>query len=191
MRAMGLHFQTMGGSKTAMSTAESQPWLSAAQNGQEWALELLHSTHYDSVSSLCRRLLGPTEDAEDAIQTTFIQAFRTISKFRGDCKVKTWLYRIAVNESISLLRKRKELPLKLPDTLVSPDGSKEVLNRVAVQSVMVRIHPDFRTVLTLHYWEELGCEEMAQILNLSVSGVKMRLKRAREAFEKEFEGKRS
>ncbi len=88
---MGLHYQSLGGSKTAMGATESQPWLEAARNGQEWALELLHSTHYDSVSSLCRRLLGSGEDAEDAIQSTFIQAFRTISRFRGDCRIKTWL----------------------------------------------------------------------------------------------------
>ena len=188
---MGLHYQSLGGSKTAMGATESQPWLEAARNGQEWALELLHSTHYDSVSSLCRRLLGSGEDAEDAIQSTFIQAFRTISRFRGDCRIKTWLYRIAVNESISLLRKRKERSLALPETLASPDGAKNVLNRVAVQSVMIRIHPDFQAVLTLHYWEEMGCEEMAKVLNLSLSGVKMRLKRAREAFEKEYEGKKS
>lgn len=164
---------------------EAEPWLAAARTGEAWALELFFNRYQGPVYALCFRLLGRAEDAQDATQTAFIKAFRSLPRFRGESGVKTWLYRIAVNEAMSLARGRK----RTSDLNDEPGPAPEpaLVERLAVEQVLTRITPDHRAVLVLRFWEGLSYEEIAGVLQISLSAAKMRLHRARDEFRRTYE----
>src|SRR5712692_11858751 len=109
-------------------------WLSAARRGEPWALEQLYQSHQPQIYALCYRLLERAEDAEDAVQATFVRAFRALPRFRGDSTARTWLYRIATNEALGILRRRRD-PAPVEDRAAgSPDGTAQVVERLAVRA---------------------------------------------------------
>src|SRR5256885_1741092 len=89
---------------------DERRWLQSARRGELWALERLYQGYHAQVFALCSRLLGRAEDAEDAAQATFVRAFRALPGFRGDSSTRTWLFRIATNEALGMLRRRRESP---------------------------------------------------------------------------------
>src|SRR5258708_4068165 len=114
-----------------MDQSAEQHWLPAARLGERWALERLYNAYQAQIYSFCHRLLRRVEDAEDATQTTFARAFRALPEFRGESSIKTWLYRIAVNEATSLLRKRRRATVFLDETVSVPDSARSVMERMA------------------------------------------------------------
>jgi RNA polymerase sigma factor (sigma-70 family) len=162
-------------------------WLHAARRGEPWALERLYHSYQSQVYALCYRLLGRAEDAEDAAQGTFVRAFRALPRFRGDSSTRTWLMRIATNEALGLLRRRRETPELVEETASTPDGAPAVVERLAVRNALARLSPDHRAVLVLRLWEELSYQEIAEVLGITLPAVKMRLSRAREEFRKCYE----
>jgi RNA polymerase sigma-70 factor (ECF subfamily) len=162
-------------------------WLAAARCGQSWALERLYQCHQPQIYALCYRLLERVEDAEDAVQATFVRAFRALPQFRGDSSARTWLYRIATNEALGILRRRRDsAPVDEVDAS-TPDGAAAVVERLAVRAALSRLTPDHRTILVLRLWEELSYTEIATVLGISLPAVKMRLNRARAEFRKYYE----
>ena len=157
--------------------------------------ELVHR-HERKIFRLTQHITGNREDGEDALQETFLKAFSRLDQFHGDSQFYTWLVRIAVNESLMKLRKRKAnptysldepieteedfLPREHADWEENPEQKyaraelSEILDR-AVNS----LPPVFRTVFVLRDIEGMSTEETAKILNLSVPAVKSRLLRAR------------
>src|SRR5579871_5370874 len=169
-----------------MNALDERSWLPAARLGERWALEQFYHCYQAQVYTLCYRMLGRAEDAEDATQAAFVRAFRALPGFRAESSAKTWVYRIAINEALSLLRKRHHAPCPLEETSSVPDGTASVAERLAVGAAMVRVKPDQRAILVLRYWEEMSYEEIAEVLGLSLAAVKMRLNRAREEFRKRY-----
>jgi RNA polymerase sigma-70 factor (ECF subfamily) len=167
--------------------AEEAVWLTAAQRGESWALEAFYNGYQDRVFGLCRRLLVSPEDARDATQVSFVRAFRELPRFRGHSTVRTWVYRIAVNESLSMLRRRRETTGALDENATDGDGEPSLVERLAVRAALEQTKPAHRTILVLRFWEGLSCDEMALVLGISVSAVKMRLKRARDEFRHYYE----
>jgi RNA polymerase sigma-70 factor (ECF subfamily) len=166
---------------------EEQGWLPAARRGESWALERLYRCYQPQVYALCYRLLGRAHDAEDATQTTFVRAFSALPRFRGDSTARTWIYRIATNEALAILRRRRDGPELLEDTASTEDGATAVVERIAVRAALDRLSPDHRTILVLRLWEEMSYVEIAGVLGISLPAVKMRLSRAREEFRKHYE----
>lgn len=164
---------------------EPEPWLAAARSGETWALEQFFNRYQSQVYSLCYRLLGRAEDAQDATQSAFIKAFRSLPRFRGDSGVKTWLYRIAVNEAMSLVRSRRNTAGLSDEPGPAPEPA--LVERLAVEQALTRITPDHRAVLVLRFWEGLSYEEIAGVLQISLSAAKMRLHRARDEFRRTYE----
>jgi len=167
-----------------------------AQEGDSEAFAELVARYENSIFRLARNITQNAEDAEDVLQETFLKAFEHLEEFRGDSKFYTWLVRIAVNQALMKLRKRKsDRSVSLDetfdtgeDTLVreiavwaeDPERlySQEELRQI-LASAIESLPPIFRTVFALRDIEELSTEETAQILNLSVPAVKSRLLRAR------------
>jgi|GEM_PF-272215 RNA polymerase sigma factor, sigma-70 family len=198
----------------ASDSAGEQAWLPAARRGERWALAHFYETYYPMVWGLCRRLLRTEADAEDVLQSTFVKAFAALPRFRGESRngqggatLKTWLYRIAVNEATSLLRRHAAAPLtmSLDDdrdqggyalaaaAAASPGGRPEgdgarVAEQVAVRELVSLLKPDHRAVLVLRFWEDLAYEEIAAVLELPLATVKMRLHRAKEEFRRLYSG---
>jgi RNA polymerase sigma-70 factor (ECF subfamily) len=153
--------------------------------------------HYDRrVFRMAKQITQNDDDAEDVLQESFLKAYTHLDDFQGNSKFYTWLVRIAVNEALMRLRKRRSdrtVPLDEPiDT-----GEDEVVREIAVwdqnpeesysreelanllDQAIQSLKPAYRTVFVLRDIEELSIEETADVLGLSISAVKSRLLRAR------------
>jgi RNA polymerase sigma-70 factor (ECF subfamily) len=168
-----------------------------ARRGQADAFATLVRQYDRNIYRLALNITGNREDAEDVLQDTFLKAYEKLDQFQGDSRFYTWLVRIAVNESLMKLRKRrgdKTVSLDEPvegensDTMVrevvdwgeTPEQRfatvelRELLNRA-----LTELEPAFRTVVVLRDIENLSTEETAEMLDLSVPAVKSRLLRGR------------
>ena len=168
--------------------------VAAAKSGTDAAFEELVSRYERKVLRLTRNITGNKEDAEDAMQDAFLKAYSNLHLFQGDSRFYTWLVRIAVNESLMKLRKRRPgefsidevpenddiLPRELDDWGPSPEQryAQQELREILIEAIE-KLPPDFRTVLVLRDMEELSTEETAALLGMSVPAVKSRLLRAR------------
>jgi RNA polymerase sigma-70 factor (ECF subfamily) len=167
-----------------------------AREGDLAAFNELVNTYSRKIFRLAKHITQNDEDAEDVLQETFLKAFEHLGNFQGQSKFYTWIVRIAVNESLMKLRKRKSdrsVPLDEPvdtgeDTVVreiavwdeNPEQqySREELGQILDEAVE-GLRPPFRTVFVLRDIEELSTEETAEALGISVPAVKSRLLRAR------------
>jgi RNA polymerase sigma-70 factor (ECF subfamily) len=158
-------------------------------------------THFErSVYSLCYRMLGDAEDARDAAQETFLKVYRGVSSFRGESGLKTWIYRIAINqamnqrrwwrrrhrdETVSLDLSRNESDTTLGNSLPAPLASPEQMaiageRERRIMSALGEIKQEYRVALILREIEELSYEEIAETLAISIGTVKSRIARGRE-----------
>ncbi|HYL39253.1 MAG TPA: sigma-70 family RNA polymerase sigma factor [Bryobacteraceae bacterium] len=167
-----------------------------AREGDSTAYNELVNRYSQKIYRLAKHITQNDEDAEDVLQETFLKGFEHLGDFQGQSKFYTWIVRIAVNESLMKLRKRKSdrtVPLDEPldtgeDTVVreiavwdeNPEQqySREELGRILDEAVQ-SLRPVFRTVFVLRDIEELSTEETAEALGISVPAVKSRLLRAR------------
>ena len=167
-----------------------------AREGDVAAFNELVNRYSRKIYRLAKHITQNDEDAEDVLQETFLKAFEHLDGFQGQSKFYTWIVRIAVNESLMKLRKRKSdrsVPLDEPvdtgdDTVVreiavweeNPEQkySREELGAILDEAVQ-SLKPPFRTVFVLRDIEELSTEETAEALGISIPAVKSRLLRAR------------
>jgi RNA polymerase sigma-70 factor (ECF subfamily) len=167
------------------------------QRGDQTAFESLVRTHGGRLLSVARRFLGTNEDAEDAVQETFIKAFKSIRTFEERAQLHTWLHRIVVNTALMKLRERRRKPQESIDDLLptfTNDGHQTTESRewsdalferketaAIVRRAIARLPEQHRTVLVLRDIEERDTAETAAILGTSTTVVKVRLHRARQA----------
>lgn len=167
-----------------------------ARTGDSQAFTELVNKYENSIFRLARHITQSAEDAEDVLQETFLKAYEHLDEFQGHSKFYTWLVRIAVNQSLMKLRKRRtDKSVSLDETFdtgeenltreiaVWEDNPEQTYSREEIRDILDRavesLPPIFRTVFALRDIEELSTEETAAILNLSVPAVKSRLLRAR------------
>ena len=186
--------------------SEDAPLIHGLRTFSEEAYETLVSRFQEPVYSLVYRLLGNSPDACDVVQEVFLKVFRNIKYFRGDSSLKTWIYRIAVNEAHNHRRwfsrhRRQEIGLeeerqgceRISDTLVSSDNSPfdYVFDRekhAMIEAALARINPAFREAVVLRDISDLSYEEIAEILQVSLGTVKSRILRGREAMRQQLAG---
>jgi RNA polymerase sigma-70 factor (ECF subfamily) len=167
-----------------------------ARQGDASAFEQLVQKYERRIFRLAKNITNNDEDAEDVLQETFLKAYSHLDGFQGNSKFYTWLVRIAVNEALMKLRKRRS------DKTVSLDegvdtGEETMVREIAVweddpeqkysqeeirailHEAIASLRPAFRTVFILRDIEELSTEETANLLDLSIPAVKSRLLRAR------------
>jgi RNA polymerase sigma-70 factor (ECF subfamily) len=172
------------------------PLVLQARAGDVAAFSKLVEKYEGKIFRLARHITNNQEDAEDILQETFLKAYEHLGEFQGNSKFYTWIVRIAVNESLMKLRKRKS------DRSVSLDeqidtGEDVIAREIAVwednpedqysqqelreilDEAIASLPPIFRSVFVLRDIEELSSEETAQMLDLTVPAVKSRLLRAR------------
>lgn len=183
--------ESAGGSET-----NENDLVQRAKAGDVGAFSQLVNRYERRILRLAKRITQNEEDAEDVLQDAFLKAYENLDRFQGNSKFYTWLVRIAVNEALMKLRKRKSdrtLPLDEPvDT-----GEETVQREIAVwegnpeqkysqeelhnilEDAIQSLAPAYRTVFVLRDVEELSTEETAAALELSIPAVKSRLLRAR------------
>ena len=152
------------------------------------------------VYALCFRLLGDPEEARDAAQETFLKVYRGLGGFRGEAGLKTWIYRIAINQAMNQKRwwrrRRREETISLDITrgqsettignLLPSHGSSPEAQAISserernVMRALGEIKEEYRIALMLREIEELSYEEIAQTLSISIGTVKSRIARGRE-----------
>jgi RNA polymerase sigma-70 factor, ECF subfamily len=167
-----------------MSAELADPHLvTRAKAGRLDAFEELVRRHRDRVFRIAVRMLGDENDAEDATQDAFVLAWRRLPEFRADSQFSTWLHRIVTNRCLDMLRARRptttlpesrEAPASRPDRIV--EGVWQVAD---LKLAIGRLTPEQRAPLVLRDLEGRTYEEIAEILEISVSAVKSRLHRAR------------
>jgi RNA polymerase sigma-70 factor, ECF subfamily len=179
------------------ATIDDASLVARLRRGDHAAFESLVRAHGGRLLSVARRFLGSNEDAEDAVQETFIKAFKAIRTFEERAQLHTWLHRIVVNTSLMKLRERRRKPQESIDDLLpnfgadghqaieSKEWSDAVFERKETASMVrraIEMLPDqHRVVLVLRDIEERDTAETAALLGTSTTVVKVRLHRARQA----------
>ena len=180
--------------------ADESALVARLKAGDDSAFEQVVRAYSGRLLSVTRRILGSDEDARDAVQEAFLNAFRSLDRFEGTAKLSTWLHRIAVNAALMKLRTRKRKPEQSIETMLPAfleDGHHEerfaswdepvdkalerAETRELVRQKIDELPDSYRTVLVLRDIEGLDTEEAAKMLGLSPNAAKIRLHRARQA----------
>ena len=174
--------------------------ISRLRAGDLAAFEELVDHFERPVYALCFRLLGDAEEARDAAQETFLKVYRGLGRFRGESGLKTWIYRIAINQamnqkrwwrrrhrdetlSLDISRGQSETTLGnlLPARSSSPEAEAISSERErCIMRALGEIKEEYRIALMLREIEELSYEEIAETLSISIGTVKSRIARGRE-----------
>lgn len=177
--------------------------LEALKNGDRAEFARLVDTYSNQIYHLALKMLNDSQDAEDVLQETFIKALRSISTFEGRSSLSTWLYRIAVNESLMRLRKRRPDVISMDEEREDPEGESEPVEvvdwcclpeqelvsaetRRFLDQAAQRLSPALRAVFVLRDIEGLSVRETAESLGISEVAVKTRLLRARLRLREEL-----
>ena len=141
------------------------------------------------VYSIVYKVSSNTVEAQDITQEVFIKIYQSLSQFKSDAKFSTWVYRIAYNTTISMLRQKKhhfynilDVQDDIPDVNMD-DAIDKITKEERMKSldiVMTKLSPDDALLVTLFYMEEKSMQEVSEISNLSLSNVKVRLHRIRK-----------
>ena len=178
--------------------------LEALKAGNREAFAQLVDETSAHIYRVALQILGDDQDAEDVLQETYIKAFRALPDFEGRSSLTTWLYRIAVNEALMLVRKRKPQPIsveestpfdaeaesegmEIVDFCCLPEG--ELLSsesRRFLDQAVQNLPENLRVVFVMRDLEGLSIQETAEALNLSENNVKTRLLRARLRLRQEL-----
>ena len=185
---------------------DDQRLIESLRAGSERAYEELLARFQQPVYTLSFRLLNNPSEACDVVQEVFLKVFRNIDHFRGQSSLKTWIYRITVNEAHNARRwffrhRRREVeldndPREMRDWKETiADGGRSpfdvVLDREQagiIEAALERINPVFREAVVLRDITDLSYEEIAEVLAVSLGTVKSRILRGREALRYELTG---
>jgi RNA polymerase sigma-70 factor (ECF subfamily) len=187
------------------ATNDDARLVAGLQAGVESDYELLIARFQQPVYNLALRLASDPADSGDIVQDVFLKVFRNIHNFRGQSSLRTWIYRIAVNEAHNRRRwtfRHKHNEVGLEDDRDDERRELEVANcepspfdcalneetRVLIEQALTRINPIFREAVVLRDMEDLNYYEIAEILNISMGTVKSRIMRGREALRGELAG---
>ena len=180
-----------------LDPAEEAQLVQQARDGDLEAFTQLVNRYDSKILRLAKHITQNQEDAEDVLQEAFLKAFTHLDRFEGGSRFYTWLVRIAVNESLMKLRKRRNGKMVSLDEPVETGDDQSLVREIAVwddtpesrysQTEMKTIldqaidslEPIYRTVFVLRDVEELSTEETAEALDLTIPAVKSRLLRAR------------
>jgi RNA polymerase sigma-70 factor (ECF subfamily) len=158
--------------------------------GDRRACAELVARYQKPVFNAALRLLHNAEDARDAAQSTFLKAFEHLADYDPSFKFYSWLYRIAINESLNALKARKpglEISGNEPDEAPGPDRFAEGSEaRRAIEVALMRLTPELRAVVVLRHMMQLSYQDMAEILSLPEKTVKSRLYSARQLLREQL-----
>jgi len=183
---------------SAISNIISQKRLRIAEKPVEFSdpdnliLKEIREGNYGSFGTLVRRyedfvytlisgLVRSPESAKDVTQEVFLRAYRSIRRFEQRSSFKTWLYRIAYNTAMAHLEREKKFAEREENAVIDTVDAtyKRYDARITLEKIIAKLKPEYRAVITLHYYEDLKYEEIAETLDCPVGTVKIRLYRAK------------
>ena len=177
---------------------EEQQWIDAARRGDQAAFEQLVRRYEKRVFALTGRMCRNPSDAEEAAQETFLAARQGLPFFRGEASFATWLYRLASNACVDLLRREgrhqagagislddEESGFDPPDPAPSPQALAERAElRQQIEAALAELPPEYRQVLILRELHQRTYDEIAEICSLDLGTVKSRISRGRKRLRK-------
>jgi RNA polymerase sigma-70 factor (ECF subfamily) len=203
---------TTSASPNRFVAREDAALVAGAKAGDARAFELLVQRHEGKIFSLAQRMTRNREDAEDVVQLSLQKAFIHLKKFEGESLFSTWLTRIAINEALMVLRKRRgtrevpiaesrtedetEVPMDIPDAGPNPEDSCLQREQERILSAAVNeLSPGMRRAIELRELGELSTGETAQAMGLSEGAVKARVfhgrKKLRQTLKRYVESTRT
>jgi len=184
----------------ARSAVTDEELLAALRRGEEWAFETMVRMFGGRLLAVARRFVKNEEDARDVVQSSYLSAFRSLAEFEGHAQLSTWLHRIVVNTALMKLRSARRRPEESIEALLpafQEDGHhvehfsdwaapadrllEQKETRATVRAYIAQLPESYRTVLVLRDIEELSTQEVADMLTMTTTAVKVRLHRARQA----------
>ena len=145
------------------------------QNG----FRMLMTKYQEAVYWHIRRMVVSHDDAQDASQETFVRIYRSLDNYRGDCSLRSWIYRIATNEALRLISKRRQEEVSLDSMstgvgLISADNYIDYDDKVAVklQKAILSLPPKQQLAFNLRYYDDLSFEEIAKIADSTSTSIK-------------------
>jgi RNA polymerase sigma-70 factor (ECF subfamily) len=173
-----------------MTNTNDQQYIDKVLEGDTNAFAILVDKYKDMVFSLALKITKSREEAEEVSQDSFIKAFKSLKKFKGDSKFSTWLYKITYNNCIDRVKKIartyntdtidevNENKIKaIEDTLETIERGERA---TVIKECMEALPEDERTILWLFYFEELSLKEIKDVTSYSESNIKVKLHRARK-----------
>ena len=181
-----------------MNALQERQWVESARQGDQEAFERLVRAYEKRVFALTLRMCGNAEDAAEAAQEAFLAVWQGLKFFRGEASFSTWLYRLASNACVDLLRRAgrhraaagpslndEELDLAAADPAPTPQEAAERAElRQQIEAGLQQLSLEYRQVLVLREMHQLSYEEIGQTLNLDPGTVKSRISRGRKRLRK-------
>ncbi len=197
--------QTTSEERRIQSRLEDRELIRQALEGSQDAYRMIMQKYRNAIHHLITRMIGVQHEVEDLTQEAFIKAFNSLASFNDEFAFSTWLYKIATNNCIDYLRKRRiktfsiDKPInehesdqgyEIPDSTYKPDA--EILRRQQTQAIQDAIDalPDkYHRVIVMRHQEEKSYEEIAEELGLPLGTVKAHIFRARELLYRQLRGR--
>ena len=171
-------------------TNHDQEIINRTLKGDTNAFSVLVERYKDLIFTLTMRMLKNREEAEEVAQDTFIKAFKSLNKYKGESKFSTWLYKVAYNSSLDRIKKNKRY---LNDVAIDEYTKHEVKTidnafdtlvqkerNEVIKGCIDRLPSEDNFILTLYYFEELALEEISEITGVNSNNLKVKLFRARK-----------
>jgi len=168
-----------------IATSDDAAMVAGCRAGDAASLEQFFQTHVRYVERVIARLTGPSPDLEDLVQTTFIQAFQSFGRYRGEASLKTWVTRIAVHTALHQLRAglRRTVSLELVPDAALPAAAVALADKEAADKQLARrlhalldnVAPKKRVAFILYTIEEYSIEEVAALTGASKAATKSRI----------------
>lgn len=171
-------------------TINDEHIINQIMEGDTKAFAILVERYKDLVFTLTIRMLKNREEAEEVSQDTFIKVYKSLSKFKGDSKFSTWIYRVAYNTCLDRIKKNKrqwndvtideftEHKIKTIDDAL--ENLEKFEQQRTIQECIQQLPSDDSFILTLFYFEDLSLEEISKIVNIDANTIKVRLFRSRK-----------
>ncbi len=163
--------------------------------GDERAFRKILESHYTLIYSVVRGVAGQHGETDDIVQEVFIKIFRALGDFRGDSRLSTWIYRIARNESLNAVDRRRPqvIPIddcaELPAADESPEASyRRRIGRERLERLMERLDEKQRVAIELRYIGDRSYEEIADIMDIPLGTVKTNIFRAKLSLKRMITG---
>lgn len=173
-----------------MTINNDQLYIDKVIQGDANSFAFLVEKYKDMVFSLAMKVTRNREEAEEVSQDTFIKAFKSIQKFKGDSKFSTWLYKIAYNNCMDRVKKvakkynTDSIDEVIENRIQATENTMQTIERKEraelMNACLLELPEDERTIIWLFYYEELSLKEIIEVTSLSNANLKVKLHRARK-----------
>jgi len=173
-----------------MSSHPDEHYIERVLNGDQSSFAILVGRHKNMAFTIANRILKNREEAEEITQDAFLKAYKSLKSFKQKSKFSTWLYKIVYNLSVSQVRKKKtkvysidddeKQHFELPEASYKMDELEQKDQKKYLEKAIEQLSEEEQTIILLFYHQELSSEEIASIVNLSISNVKVKLFRVRK-----------